>query len=89
MDSKFWTNVYGQVHNLISTVGLAVALAVGEYLIDNQTWTWKAVAIAAIGAIVKYLATRDDHRKTVRAVNKAVDETVIATQEALEMKEGS
>lgn len=89
MNNSFWVNVYGQVHNLITTVGLAIALAVGEYLLDNQTWTWKAVIVAAIGAFVKYIATKDDHNKTEKAVKKAVDETVIATQEVLEKKGGS
>jgi hypothetical protein len=86
MDNSFWTNVYQQIHNFWTTVGLAIALAVGEYLLDNQTWTWKAVIIAAVGAAIKYLATRDDHKKTGKAVKKAVEETVIATQEVLEKR---
>lgn len=71
--NDFWTNVYNQVHNWISTLGLAIALAVAEYLINNQDkdWTWKAVLIACLGAFVKYFLTRDDHVKTTQAVEKA------------------
>lgn len=71
MNDLFWKNAYNQLRNWVTTVGLAIVLAVGEYLLDNQTWTWKAVIVAAIGAFVKYFATRDDHKKTDKAVKLA------------------
>jgi hypothetical protein len=81
-----WTNVYGQLHNIWSTIGIAVALALGEYIIDNADsgWTWKALVIAAVGAAVKYAVTHDDHAKTQQAVKTAIAETVINTQAVIE-----
>jgi hypothetical protein len=73
-------NIYDQFHNWVTTVGLAIALAVCEYLLDNSEWTWRAALVAGVGAFVKYFATRDDHKKT----RKAVGEAVIKTQEILE-----
>jgi hypothetical protein len=86
MDNAFWKNAYDQLRNWVTTVGLAIVLAICEYLLENQTWTWKAAIVAAAGAIVKYFVTRDDHKKTRKAVKHAVEETVIATQEVLEKK---
>jgi hypothetical protein len=76
-------NIYDQFHNWVTTVGLAIALAMCEYLLENSEWTWKAALVAGVGAFVKYMITRDDHKKT----KKAVGEAVIKTQEILE-KEG-
>jgi hypothetical protein len=79
-DNTFWKNAYGQIRNFWSTIGLAIALAVCEYLLENSEWTWRAALVAGVGAFVKYFATRDDHKKT----RKAVGEAVIKTQEILE-----
>jgi hypothetical protein len=86
--NSFWTNIFGQIRNIWSTIGLAIVLAVGEYIIDNadSSWTWKAAFIAAVGAAVKYAVTHIDHAKTEKAVQKAVEQTVITTQEVLEKK---
>lgn len=70
MNSELFKNVYGQIKNFWSTVGLAIVLALAEYLIDNQTWTWKAALVAGLGAFVKYFVTRDDHKKTVEVVKE-------------------
>lgn len=67
-----WKNAYDQLHNWLTTVGLFIFLELCQYALDNQTWTWRGLIVSVAGAILKYFATRDDHVKTVRAVDKAV-----------------
>ncbi len=83
MNSTFWVNVYNQLHNWISTVGLFILLELAQYALDNATWTWRGLVVSVAGAILKYFATRDDHIKTQQAVKKAVEQTVITTQEVI------
>jgi hypothetical protein len=71
LDNSFWMNVYGQVHNWLTTFGLFIVLGLAQYVLDNETWTWRGLVIALAGALIKYAATRDDHVKTGQAVQKA------------------
>jgi hypothetical protein len=86
MNSSLLKNVYDQFHAWFQTVGIFIVAAICSYLVNNTEWTWKGIAVAAAAAFVNYAFTRDDHKKTGKAVKKAVEETVIATQEVLEKK---
>jgi hypothetical protein len=71
MNNNLWTNIYGQLHNWFQTVGVFIVAAVCSYFVENTEWTWKGVATAAAAAFVANVFTRDDHRKTDKAVEKA------------------
>jgi hypothetical protein len=66
--NDFWTNAYLQVHNLWSTIGIALAIALAQFILDNETFTLRMVVVTLLGAGLKYYATRDDHKKTDEAV---------------------
>jgi hypothetical protein len=82
-------NIFGQFHSWVQTVGVFIVAAICSYLVNNTEWSWKGIAIAAAAAFVNYGFTRDDHKKTEKAVQKAVEQTVITTQEVLEKKQHS
>lgn len=68
---NFWKNTYGQFKNWFQTVGVFVVAAVCSYFVENTEWTWKGVAAAAAAALLTYGFTRDDHKKTEKAVEQA------------------
>lgn len=86
---NFWTNVYGQVRIWWQTIGVFIVTNICYYLVehDSTDWTWKGLLVSAATAFLTFGLTKRDHKKTVKAVKHAVEETVITTQEVLE-KEG-
>lgn len=71
--TKFFLNVWGQVHNFWQTVGIFILIAVVSYLYDTATneWSWSGLITAALGALLTYGFTHNDHVKTAQAVDKA------------------
>jgi hypothetical protein len=65
------TDFLGMIRNWASTMGIFILTAIAQYLIDNQTWDWKQLLIAAIVAGAKYIITHYDHTKAKTAVKIA------------------
>jgi hypothetical protein len=88
MNSSLLKNIFGQFHVWFQTVGVFIVTEICYYLVehDSADWTWKGLLVAAATAVITYGLTKHDHAKTRKAVKKAVEETVIATQEVLEKK---
>jgi hypothetical protein len=76
-------NFLGQFHNWVTTVGVAIVIAIALYVAGDADWTVRGALVVGLGALAKWLSTSDDHKKG----KKAVGEAVIKTQEILE-KEG-
>jgi hypothetical protein len=88
--SNLFTNVWGQFHSWFQAVGIFILIAVITYLYNTASneWSWSGIISAFLGALLTYGFTKNDHAKTGQAVQKAVEQTVITTQEVLEKEKG-
>jgi hypothetical protein len=91
LNNSFWLNIYGQIHNLWQTVGIFLVGTLATYLVNTATneWSWQGIIVSLAAAVATYGLTKNDHAKTGQAVQKAVEQTVITTQEVLEKEKGA
>lgn len=73
LNKDFWQNVYGQIHALWQTFGIAVLTELCYYIVqhDSADWTWKGLIVSAATGCLTYILTKRDHIKTEKAVEKA------------------
>jgi hypothetical protein len=70
VDSNFWKNAFGQIHYWWQAVGLGIVSAVALYVVGNADWTVRGAIVVIVTGLTAAL-TRDDHKKTDKAVDKA------------------
>lgn len=68
---NFWKNAFGQFRVWFQTTGIFIVAALVSYFVENSEWTWKGFGAAVAAALLNYVFTADDHKKTAKAAEKA------------------